>query len=153
MLKAHWSKFKVVTANLSGAWIFHNLSRLMTKPTKWVCTQQRLRSAWASAQSDQSSPCTQWVARDPSFLHADSEDADQTGRTPRLIWVFAGHTCHFVGFVMRQLILRFLGFRIKKKGYKWLSWLLVGLHHCKQYSKKFPKERFVPTWRDSEYFA
>ena len=22
----------------------------------------------------------------------------------RLIWVFAGHTCHFVGFVMRQLI-------------------------------------------------
>ena len=26
----------------------------MTKPTKWLCTQQRLRSAWASAQSDQS---------------------------------------------------------------------------------------------------
>ena len=23
---------------------------------------------------------------------------------PRLIWVFAGRTCHFVGFVMRQLI-------------------------------------------------
>ena len=22
---------------------------------------------------------------------------------PRLIWVFAGHTCHFVGFVMRRL--------------------------------------------------
>ena len=27
----------------------------MTKPTKWVCAQWRLRSAWASAQSDQSS--------------------------------------------------------------------------------------------------
>ena len=26
----------------------------MTKPTKWVCAQWRLRSAWASAQSDQS---------------------------------------------------------------------------------------------------
>ena len=25
----------------------------MTKPTKWVCAQRRLRSAWASAQSDQ----------------------------------------------------------------------------------------------------
>ena len=27
----------------------------------------------------------QWVAKDPSFLHADSEDSDQTGRMPRLI--------------------------------------------------------------------
>ena len=34
--------------------------------------------AWASAQSDQSSLCTQWVAKDPSFLLADSEDSDQT---------------------------------------------------------------------------
>ena len=38
------------------------------------CTQWRLRSAWVSAQSDQSSLCAQWVAKDPSFLHADSED-------------------------------------------------------------------------------
>ena len=29
---------------------------------------------------------------------------EQTGRMPRLIWVFAGCTCHFVGFVMRRLI-------------------------------------------------
>ena len=29
-----------------------NLSHDMTKPTKWVGAQQRLRSAWASAQSD-----------------------------------------------------------------------------------------------------
>ena len=63
----------------------------MTKPTKWLCAQRRLRSAWASAQSDKSSLCAQWVAKDPSFLHADSEDSDQTGRMPRLIWVFAGH--------------------------------------------------------------
>ena len=28
------------------------LSRLVTKPTKWLCAQRRLRSAWASAQSD-----------------------------------------------------------------------------------------------------
>ena len=47
--------------------------------------------------------CTQWVAKDPNFLHADSEDFDQTGRMPRLIRVFAGRTCHFVGFVMRWL--------------------------------------------------
>ena len=29
--------------------------------------------------------CSQWVAKDPRFLHADSEDSDQTGRMPRLI--------------------------------------------------------------------
>ena len=81
------------------------LSRHMTKPTNWLCAQRRLRAAWESAQSDQSSLCTQWVGKDPSFLHADSEDSDQTGQMSRLIWVFAGHTCHFVGFVMRQLII------------------------------------------------
>ena len=37
---------------------------------------------------------------------AHSEDSDQTGRMPRLIWVFAGRTYHFVGFVMRRLILK-----------------------------------------------
>ena len=40
----------------------------------------------------ESSLCAQWVAKDSSFLHADSEDSDQTGRMPRLIWVFTWHT-------------------------------------------------------------
>ena len=31
-----------------------------------------------------------------------SEDSDQTGRMSRLISVFAGRTCHIVGFVMRR---------------------------------------------------
>ena len=34
---------------------WHKMSHDMTKPTKWVCAQRRLRSAWAFAQSDQSS--------------------------------------------------------------------------------------------------
>ena len=46
-----------------------------------------IRPVWSA-----SSLCTQWVAKDPSFLHADSEDSDQTGRMPRMIWVFAGRT-------------------------------------------------------------
>ena len=46
-----------------------------------------IRPVWS-----ESSLCSQWVAKDPSFLHADNEDVDQTGRMPRLIWVFAGHT-------------------------------------------------------------
>ena len=40
----------------------------------------------------ESSLWAQWVAKDPRFLYADSEDSDQTGRMPRLIWVFAGRT-------------------------------------------------------------
>ena len=47
----------------------------------------------------ESSLCTQWVAKDPSFLNADSEDTNQTGLMPWLIGVFTGRTCHFVGFV------------------------------------------------------
>ena len=46
-----------------------------------------IRPVWS-----ESSLCAQWVAKGPSFLHADSEDSDQTGRMPRLIWVFDGRT-------------------------------------------------------------
>ena len=58
-----------------------------------------IRPVWS-----ESSLCAQWAAKDPSFLRADSEDSDQPGRMPRLIWVIAGRTCHFVGFVMMWLI-------------------------------------------------
>ena len=46
-----------------------------------------IRPVWSEA-----SLCAKWVAKDPSFLHADSEDSDQTGWMLRLIWVFAGRT-------------------------------------------------------------
>ena len=39
----------------------------------------------------------------PNFVQADSADSDQTVWMPRLIWVFAGRTDHFVGFVMPWL--------------------------------------------------
>ena len=71
------------------------LSHRVTKPTKWhvpsVKTQISLgiRPVWS-----ESSLSAQWVAKDPSFPHADSEDSDQTGHRhmPRLIWVLAGRT-------------------------------------------------------------
>ena len=63
-----------------------------------MCAQRRLRSAWASAQSDQRLRClheeTHW---------AHTEGTDQTGWMPRLTWVFARRTGHFVGFIMLQL--------------------------------------------------
>ena len=68
-----------------------NLSHDMTKLTKESVRPAKtqisltIRPVWS-----ESSPCAQWVAKDPSFLHADSEDSDQTGRMLRRIWVFAG---------------------------------------------------------------
>ena len=64
----------------------------------WFCHFVGTRPVWS-----ESSLCAQRVVKDPSILHADSEDSDQTGRMPRLIWVFAGCTSRFVGFGMRRL--------------------------------------------------
>ena len=59
---------------------------------------KRIRPVWSefslSAWRKLGSFVTHW---------AHSEDSDQTGRMPRLIWVFAGRICHFVGFVMMWL--------------------------------------------------
>ena len=56
----------------------------------------------------ESSLCALWVASDPSFLQADSEDANRIGWMPKLILVFAGRTGHFVGSVMLRLNSLFL---------------------------------------------
>ena len=64
----------------------------ITKPTKWLCAQRRLISAWASAQSDQSSLSAWWKLGPLATHWTHSEDSDQTGRMPRMIWVFAGRT-------------------------------------------------------------
>ena len=80
------------------------MSRLVTKPTKWHMRPAKTLISLGITKTDQpSSLCAQWLAKDPSFLHTDSEDSDQTGWMPRLIWVFAGRTCHYVGFVTRRL--------------------------------------------------
>ena len=38
-----------------------------------------------------------WVAKEAKYLHAASEDSDQTVRMRRLIWLFAGCTGKIVG--------------------------------------------------------
>ena len=73
--------------------LFHYMSRYMTKPTQWVCVQRRLRSAWASAQSDQSLHYPHEEILGPYLPNertAKTLMTDQTGRMSRLIWVFAG---------------------------------------------------------------
>ena len=83
---------------------FH-ISRLMTKPQNHLCAQRSLRSAWASAWSDQSLRCSHEETLGPQLPIERTAKTDQTGWVPRLIRVFAGRTDHFVGFVMRRLIL------------------------------------------------
>ena len=61
-------------------------NKVTVRPAKTLISLG-IRPVWS-----ESSLRAQWVVKDPSFLHADSEDSDRTGRMPRLIWVFAGRT-------------------------------------------------------------
>ena len=49
----------------------------MMKPTKWHVRPAKTQISLGIR--------AQWVAKDQSFLHADSEDSDQAGWMPRLI--------------------------------------------------------------------
>ena len=64
-----------------------------------------IRPVWS-----ESSLGAQWVAKDPSFLHADSEDSDQTGRMPRADMSLRWAHTHFVGFFMSRLSYCFSSF-------------------------------------------
>ena len=51
----------------------------------------------------QSSMCTQWVAKYPRFLHADSKNWSDRADA-QVDRIFAGHTDHFVSFALLRLI-------------------------------------------------
>ena len=84
----------------------HDKTNTMTVHPVKTQINMDIRPVWS-----ESSLCTQWVAKDPSFLHADSKDSDQTGR---MIWVFAGRICHFIGFVKRWLNCNFYTYPLGK---------------------------------------
>ena len=66
-----------------------------------LCAQAKIQiSQGIRPVCSESSQCAHWVAEDPMFLHADSEDFDQIGWMPRLIWDSAGRKGHFVCFVI-----------------------------------------------------
>ena len=88
----------------------HKLSKCIwaaswQNPTKWHVRPAKtqislgIHPVWSesslSARRKLGSLATHWAHR---------EDSDQTGRMPRLIWIFARRTDHFVGFVTRRLI-------------------------------------------------
>ena len=56
-----------------------------------------IRPVWS-----ESSLCAQWVAKDPSFLHADSKDWSDWPDAQADLSLRWAHS-HFIGFVMRRL--------------------------------------------------
>ena len=89
----------------NNKWSKH-MSRLMTKPTKWHVRPAKTQISLGTRPVWSESSLSTWRKLGSLATHwAHSEGSDQTGRMPRLIWVFAGRKGHYVGFVMRRLIL------------------------------------------------
>ena len=117
---------------------------LMTKQTKWhvrpAKTSMKLgiRPVWSE------SLLSAWRKLGSSATHwAHSEDSYQTGRMPRLIWVFARRTCHFVGFVMRRRLICY-GKIIITISYEMTEWgILIICHGQYGYSDRTRTVRTV----------
>jgi hypothetical protein len=69
------------------------VSRVMTKPTKWICDQHGTRPACASAQSDQDPCCSLSVF--PLVIELESEQHSS--------WSDCADA-HYVGFVVKRLM-------------------------------------------------
>ena len=79
------------------------MSRSMTKPTKWPMLQVNTQISLGDWPVwSESSLHILKVAKDPRFLHGDSKDWSDRP-VVQLVWVFAGCTGHFVGFVLTWL--------------------------------------------------
>ena len=125
--------------NIEHYWIW---ASAWQKPTKehespaQTLIRLGIRPVWSEA-----SLCAQWVVKDPSFLHADSEDSDQTGRMPRLSWVFAG-ICHFVGLSCAgsqraaKTLIALCGLTVRLGSFQFIyvmSWFLIDEAHLENY--------------------
>ena len=87
------------------SWHTHYMSHVMRKPTKWHVLPAKTQISLGIRPVWSGSSLSAWRKLGSLAAHwMHSEDSDQTGRIPRLIWVFTGRTGNFVGFVMRRLI-------------------------------------------------
>ena len=92
--------------NILITFILLYLSRLTTKPTKWHLRPAKTQINLGILPVWSETLLSTWgKLRSLAIIRAHSEASEQTGRMPRLIWVFAWRKGHFVGFVMRRLIL------------------------------------------------
>ena len=91
----------------------------------------------------ESSLFAQWVAKNPTFLRADSEDSDRPGRMPRPIWVRWAHS-YLVDFVMSRLCYFYSLFN--------LLWQAGGAFHTKKFNYLWYKIQLQLSISTSENF-
>ena len=82
-----------------------NMSQSMTKPVKWPVHPAKTDQPGhppsligVFSVDPQADRCLHCLYEDAHTVH--SKESGQTGQISKLIWVFAGRTCHFVAFVM-----------------------------------------------------
>ena len=110
--------------------IGNDMGRLMTKRTKWHVHPAKTQISLGICPVLSESSLSAW--RKLGSLATDgahSEDADQTGRVPRLIWVFAGRTlillilsCLIRVFAVRMKKARILSYRWSAQRRRWSDW-------------------------------
>ena len=103
-----------------------------------MCAQRRLGSAWESTQSEQSSLSAWRKLGSLATYWAHSEDSDQTGWMLRLIWIFAGHTCHKAGcgiWLCQFLIIAYL-----------FTLMVLGHFSHKNIESIYKKDSFQVKW-------
>ena len=103
-------------AHMPFCWFCHALAHMwrtlvmwtlvaLLKPTKRHVRPAKTQISLAIRQVWSDSSLSAWGKLGSLTTHwTHSEDSDQTGHPPSLIWVFAWRTCHFAGFVTRLLI-------------------------------------------------
>ena len=82
----------ISSSSSSSAYSSSTVTQETYEPWHKKTNKMSVRPAKDQPGHPESSLYAQRVAMDRRFLHADSVDSDQTGRMPRLIWVFAGRT-------------------------------------------------------------
>ena len=98
--------------------LVNQMSRLTTKPTKWHVRPAKTQISLGIHPVWSESSLSAWRKLGSLATHwAHSEDSDQTGRMPRLIWVFTGHTVILLvlswgGSDYMELLLQLLQFSV-----------------------------------------
>ena len=81
------------------------MSHSMAKPIKWSVLPAKTQISLDILPVWSESSLSAWKNLGSLATNkVHSEDSDQTGQMPRLIWVFAGGTDQFVSFVVLRLI-------------------------------------------------
>ena len=103
------------------------MSHLMTKPTKWHVRPAKTQISLGICPVWSESWLSAWRKLGPLATHwAHSEDSDQTGRMPRLIWVFAGHILTLLVLSCRgSYIVCLVWFVFSSSWYHWYYWGLL----------------------------